>query len=238
MNSSSTRPRQVSGRSRGRPPNPELRTVKHQRMLKAAMELFVDRGYEHVTVEEIARAAGQSKGAFYWYFKDKEDCLVQIVQAYAQLMSQALTKAASNASGSASSRLLAITDFRPWSDQDFRRFVMLINSMYHSRSPSVRELAVSLSGQWTSNGFNLVKQLMKEASREAGWTAEKIASFDYDAWTFIYISCFNGIYTQLHRGYLTPEPSADRIAEAIHNSFVRPLAKPAAEETNRKHSAG
>jgi AcrR family transcriptional regulator len=72
-------PLPVRKRKRGRPPNPALRAAKHARMLRTAMELFISRGYEHVTVEQIAQAAGQSKGAFYWYFKDKEDCLRQII---------------------------------------------------------------------------------------------------------------------------------------------------------------
>lgn len=46
-----------------------------QAILAAAGELFTRRGYEAVTMREIARAAGCSHTAIYIYFKDKEALL-------------------------------------------------------------------------------------------------------------------------------------------------------------------
>ena len=45
------------------------------RLLKAAMELFVDRGYDQVTVAEIAERAGLKKRSFFRYFADKREVL-------------------------------------------------------------------------------------------------------------------------------------------------------------------
>jgi len=45
------------------------------RLLKAAMELFVDRGYDQVTVTEIAERAGLKKRSFFRYFADKREVL-------------------------------------------------------------------------------------------------------------------------------------------------------------------
>lgn len=210
-------------RSRGRPPNPELRTAKHGRMLNAAMDLFVDRGYEHVTVEQIARAAGQSKGAFYWYFKDKEDCLQQIVRVWAQKMDSALTQAMTNRDSRPRDRLLSISDFRKWSDKDFQRFVMLLNSMIHSRSSTVRDMALGMAGDWARNGFNMIRQLAQESARDAGWTPQQVANFDFDAWTLCYISCYNGLYPMISRGIGGTSMTPDRIANAIHTFFMQPV---------------
>ncbi len=52
--------------------NPPVRHTK-QDVAEAALKLFCERGYHAVTVEEIAAAAGVTKGAFYYYFADKED---------------------------------------------------------------------------------------------------------------------------------------------------------------------
>ncbi|MBI3831932.1 MAG: TetR/AcrR family transcriptional regulator [Planctomycetes bacterium] len=192
-------------------------------MLKAAMDLFVDRGYEHVTVEQIARAAGQSKGAFYWYFKDKEDCLQQIVRAWAQKLDAALMQAMVNRDTKARERILAISDFRRWSDKEFQRFLMLLSGMAHSRSVSVREVAVKMAGEWTKNGFNMIRQLAQEASREAGWTPQQSAAFDFDAWAFCYLSCYNGIYSMFQHGLMETNLDPDRIANAIHRIFIHPV---------------
>lgn len=52
--------------------DPPVRRTK-QDVSDAALKLFYERGYHSVTVEEIAAAAGVTKGAFYYYFADKED---------------------------------------------------------------------------------------------------------------------------------------------------------------------
>lgn len=41
------------------------------KILEAAEMLFAERGIARTTLEQIARAAGVTRGAFYWHFKDK-----------------------------------------------------------------------------------------------------------------------------------------------------------------------
>jgi AcrR family transcriptional regulator len=51
---------------------PAVRDTR-QRVLTAALEVFAERGYHAATVEEIAERAGMTKGAVYYWFRDKED---------------------------------------------------------------------------------------------------------------------------------------------------------------------
>lgn len=44
-------------------------------LLAAALEVFAQRGYQQAGVDEIAAAAGYSKGALYWHFSGKEGLL-------------------------------------------------------------------------------------------------------------------------------------------------------------------
>ena len=41
--------------------------------MEAALGLFADRGYGAVAIEDIAEAAGVTKGAVYYWFADKDD---------------------------------------------------------------------------------------------------------------------------------------------------------------------
>jgi AcrR family transcriptional regulator len=44
-----------------------------ERLLKAALDVFSEQGYTAASVEEIASRAGMTKGAVYYWFRDKED---------------------------------------------------------------------------------------------------------------------------------------------------------------------
>ena len=44
-------------------------------LLTAALQVFARKGYRQAGVDEIADAAGYSKGALYWHFSGKEDLL-------------------------------------------------------------------------------------------------------------------------------------------------------------------
>jgi AcrR family transcriptional regulator len=50
------------------------REARRQRLLDAALKLFVEHGFHDSSVEDIVAAARTSKSAFYEHFESKEDC--------------------------------------------------------------------------------------------------------------------------------------------------------------------
>lgn len=46
-----------------------------QELLSAAEALFLDKGYENTTLDEIAATAGASRGAVHWHFTNKQGIL-------------------------------------------------------------------------------------------------------------------------------------------------------------------
>ena len=48
------------------------------RIQKAALDLFDREGFDHVSVEEIAQAAGCSVGNIYHYFRGKDELAIQV----------------------------------------------------------------------------------------------------------------------------------------------------------------
>jgi AcrR family transcriptional regulator len=57
----------------------ELKTAAKDKIFKAASELFSRDGYYKVSVREICEAAGVTKPVLYYYFKDKENLLFEMM---------------------------------------------------------------------------------------------------------------------------------------------------------------
>jgi len=51
-------------------------------LLEAALALFVEKGYAATRSEEVAKAAGVSKGTLYLYFPSKEELLKAVIQHF------------------------------------------------------------------------------------------------------------------------------------------------------------
>jgi AcrR family transcriptional regulator len=58
----------------------EQREETRRRLLESAGRLFARRGYEATSVEEIAEAAGYSRGAVYSNFRDKDEMYVTVLE--------------------------------------------------------------------------------------------------------------------------------------------------------------
>ena len=50
-----------------------------QKILKASLDLFVEKGYERTTFEDVADRIQLTKGAVYWHFKNKSDLFAALV---------------------------------------------------------------------------------------------------------------------------------------------------------------
>jgi len=58
----------------------EIRSVRRQQILDAAMTLFAKEGYSHCSISMLAQHTGISKGLMYHYFKSKEQLLSAIIE--------------------------------------------------------------------------------------------------------------------------------------------------------------
>lgn len=53
-----------------------------QAVLEAALDVFSEKGYAKATFDEIAARAGFTKGAVYWYFRNKADLVSALIVEY------------------------------------------------------------------------------------------------------------------------------------------------------------
>ncbi|MFF3229021.1 TetR/AcrR family transcriptional regulator [Nocardia suismassiliense] len=74
-------------RRRGRPPAAESTAGDtRQRIVRAAVELFAEKGFHGTGVAEIGDRADVQRGALYYHIGSKEELLWQILHDYIQLM--------------------------------------------------------------------------------------------------------------------------------------------------------
>jgi AcrR family transcriptional regulator len=66
------------------------RRKRVQDLVEAGLTLFLARGIEAVTIDEVAREAGMAKGNFYRYFRDKADLVEAVVEPVAETTRAAL----------------------------------------------------------------------------------------------------------------------------------------------------
>ncbi|PWW07256.1 TetR family transcriptional regulator [Paenibacillus cellulosilyticus] len=61
-------------------------------IVRTAIQLFKEKGYENVTVEEITQLCGIAKGTFFNYFPKKEHMLLYVGSSYNDLLNEIVRK--------------------------------------------------------------------------------------------------------------------------------------------------
>jgi len=79
------------------------REEKRAEILSVARRLFIEDGYEATSMAVLAKAAGVAGNTIYWYFADKDDVLVAVLNA---VLSDALSDYAQIAAGSLEAQLV------------------------------------------------------------------------------------------------------------------------------------
>ena len=62
-----------------------------QDWVAAATEMLVDQGIDAVRVDTLARRMGVTRGSFYWHFRDREDLLRAVLEAWRLVSTENLT---------------------------------------------------------------------------------------------------------------------------------------------------
>lgn len=51
-----------------------------RRLLEAGLEVFLQKGFDKTSLEEIAQRVNMTRGAVYWHFKDKHAIFIELVE--------------------------------------------------------------------------------------------------------------------------------------------------------------
>ncbi len=60
-------------------PRPDVSEERRPQIVEAAIQVFLRKGYRKATMPDVAREAGLSIGGVYWYFKGKDEIVMDIL---------------------------------------------------------------------------------------------------------------------------------------------------------------
>ncbi|MFW5489094.1 MAG: TetR/AcrR family transcriptional regulator [Desulfovibrio sp.] len=149
-----TAPKQMDGQ-------PSVRETRRMFLLDTAEAVFLKKGYEAATVNDILEAANLSKGGFYHYFKSKNEVLDALRSRYTRWFLDTV-----DAEVKAFPASQADKRFHAWIHAYAEKYlstVALHNLVYHSvHTQKTNEDRVAITRQ--------IEQLLEEGVAQGAWT--------------------------------------------------------------------
>ncbi len=87
-------------------PKPSVEEKRRQEIIQAALECFSRNGYYATTMDEVATAANLSKALIYYYFKNKQELFLAVLDAWLSGFDHVLAAVDPSASAEQKLRLL------------------------------------------------------------------------------------------------------------------------------------
>jgi len=161
---------------------------KQNLITDAARKLFIEKGFDETTMDDIAREAGFAKGTVYLYFKSKNELMAHIViNSYEDFFNEIETMAA--APLPATEKMEKLTQmYREFVQTTIRQygFGNMWNNIEHMTSIMTLETKDNICRQ-NKRIFILVQQIIREGQEQG------IFSKDIDSlYTSIAITAFSG----------------------------------------------
>ena len=156
---------------------PDART----RLLDAAMQVIRAQGYSATTVDDICRAAGLSKGAFFHHFKSKEDLAIAAAAHFSQMAERLFRAAPYRQHTDPLDRLLGYVDFRSsLLTGPLPGFTCLLGTMVQEAYDTHPAIRRACDTYISAHAAEVAKDIAAARTRyapEASWSVEGLALY-------------------------------------------------------------
>jgi AcrR family transcriptional regulator len=155
---------------------PDSEESTRDRLLDAAAQVFIEKGYEGTTVAEVARTAGLTTGAIYANFRDKAELLLETIER-GSAQAVADMERARKQGVSAANRLLLMAR-RIITDPDPRQRLLLVEMFAASRrDPGVGDRVVTALSAMEAEVGRLIDRAKHDGDVDADLDTAAIARF-------------------------------------------------------------
>ena len=199
--------------SASRPPQ-QLRAKRTRRnLLAAARRVLAERGYAEATIDDVAREAGCSKGAYYFHFASKEEVLLAVVDDWVRERSQRLAKVA-NSKRAARTALIDTIEalLIPDDDAGWEPRLLLEIWSQGQRNREVGRRLAEAQRRWRELLVQAFRRTQEAGALPAGVTPESAAA----------------VALALHGGFIIAAPLPDALTGESLSAALALLAAPTA----------
>ena len=176
-------------------PADQIRTDKKNRIVKAAVTVFAQKGYASATIADIASGAEIGKGTIYEYFASKEDLFFAVFEWFKMRTEDAARVNIAVLGGSAAIRLEALSDSLMclWPEiKDVFRLTMEFWAA--SSSPQMQDRFKANFRNTYQEFRNIVKSLIQEGIERGefrpGINPESVAAALVGTWDALFLQAW------------------------------------------------
>lgn len=183
------------------------RGEKRAELLSAARRLFIEDGYEATSMAALAKSVGVAGNTIYWYFTDKDDVLLTVLNAVLSDVMADYQKIAT----------APLEDQLVWVVRQLRQVNRLVNTV-HSRVAQAPAIDA-----WHNNFHEVTEGMLRSALEQAGVDRTAI-----DAEVKIGVFTVEGLLT-----HGLDDAQQEGICRRLAREWTDPLGQPSAREGSR-----
>lgn len=156
------------------------------RLIETGQRIFLEKGYNHTGIQEVLKDAGVPKGSFYYYFKNKEDFGLNVIESFAATYNAKLDRVLKDEA------LSPLNRFRTYFEVGIQNFEAsqfrcgcLIGNLSQEmadQNDAFRQRLDEILESWRGRFADCLKQAQEAGELCPRWDVRMLANFCLDSW--------------------------------------------------------
>ena len=154
--------------------NEDATEQRKKQIVDAAMVLFLAKGLNNTSMNEIVKASGLSKGGVYHYFASKNDIVKSVIQAFADMQMTSLYSLMEVPDKSVREKMLIMIEFASQAHEEAKHLTQVTLDFF-ALAPHKPDIKEFIQGHY-KNYLNLLTQLIERGIKSGEFRPETDAA--------------------------------------------------------------